>query len=133
MTTQVAPHTAPVILPVLKTSAEAAVQTCTGEKSGRMCGFNWRKKKYDGSHGVGQQMNALGAVSALLVDQGGKAPVTNTTGGTSKGNPNAGSQGDSFGAHNRPLSTADRAGAGIVTFLLSASALGTFAWMGLGK
>ncbi|KAK3956985.1 glycoside hydrolase [Pseudoneurospora amorphoporcata] len=133
ITTQIAPHTATVILPVLKTSAEAAVQTCTGEQSGRMCGFNWRKKKYDGSHGVGQQMNALGAVSALLVDQGGKAPVTNSTGGTSKGNPNAGSQSDSFGAHNKPVTTADRAGAGIVTFLLSASALGTFAWMGFGK
>lgn len=79
-------------------------------------------------------MNALGAVSALLINQQGtKAPVTNTTGGTSKGNPNAGSQSDSFGAHNRPISTADRAGAGIVTFLLSAGALGTFAWMGLGK
>ena len=79
-------------------------------------------------------MNALGAVSALLVGQNGKAPVTNSTGGTSKGNPDAGSQSDtSIGAHNKPVTTADRAGAGIVTFLLSASALGTFVWMGIGK
>ncbi|KAK3392086.1 mannan endo-1,6-alpha-mannosidase [Sordaria brevicollis] len=130
--TQVAPHTASTILPVLKVSAEAAIQSCTGEANGRTCGFNWRKKKYDGSHGVGQQMNALGAVSALLIDQPGKAPVTNSTGGTSKGNPSAGSNSEDF-MHSKPLTTADRAGAGIVTFFLAASALGTFAWMGLGK
>ncbi|KAK3493841.1 glycoside hydrolase [Neurospora crassa] len=132
ITTQIAPYTAPVILPVLKTSAEAAVQTCTGEQNGRMCGFSWKKKKYDGSHGVGQQMNVLGAVSSLLIEQPGKAPVTNSTGGTSKGNPNAGNQSDSF-THDKPVTTADKAGAGIVTFLLAASTLGTFVWMGIGK
>ncbi|KAK3377920.1 glycoside hydrolase [Podospora didyma] len=126
--TQIADFTAPQILRVLKTSTEAAVATCTGEANGRTCGFKWNTKAYDGSHGAGQQMNVLGAVSSLLIGQV-KAPVTNTTGGTSKGDPNAGSQYDTFNDKKLPPTTGDKAGASILTLLVLGVALGTFGWM----
>ncbi|GAB1315113.1 hypothetical protein MFIFM68171_05323 [Madurella fahalii] len=129
--TRVAPFTAPKILPVLKTSTEAAVSTCTGEANGRTCGFKWSTKAYDGSHGVGQQMNVLGAVSSLLIDQV-PPPVTNTTGGTSQGDPNAGSGSDNFKGEFAPPTTGDKAGAAIITVVILLSAVGTFGWISTG-
>jgi len=131
ITTQVAPFTAPKILPVLKASAQAAILTCTGEASGRACGFRWNTKAYDGSHGAGQQMNVLGAVSSLLIEQA-RVPLTNSTGGTSKGDPNAGSQSDTFMGKLIPPTTADKAGAGIITVIILGAAVGTFGWMSTG-
>ncbi|KAK4199376.1 glycoside hydrolase [Triangularia verruculosa] len=130
--TQVAPFIAPKVLPVLRNSAEAAIASCTGEKNGqRACGFKWSKKTFDGSTGAGQQMNVLGAVSSLLIGQS-RAPVTNSTGGTSKGDPNAGSQSDNFKDKYLPPTTGDKAGAGILTVLILVSVVGTFGWMSTG-
>lgn len=129
--TRVAPIIAERVLPVLKTSTEAAVSTCTGEANGRTCGFKWSTKAYDGSHGAGQQMNVLGAVSSLLIDQA-PPPVTNATGGTSEGDPHAGAHSDSLSGKLEPPTTADKAGAGIVTVLFLFSAAGTFWWMSTG-
>ncbi|OLN86461.1 Mannan endo-1,6-alpha-mannosidase DCW1-like protein 6 [Colletotrichum chlorophyti] len=130
--TQIAPYTADVVLPVLKTSAEAAVKQCTGQANGRTCGFKWSSGVYDGTIGAGQQMNVLGAVSSLLIGEA-KAPLTNSTGGTSKGDPNAGSHSDSLLVHNStPITTGDKAGAGILTFLVLGCAVGTFGWMSFG-
>lgn len=130
-TTQIAPFTADKILPVLKTSTEAAIATCTGEANGRACGFKWTTKTYDGSHGAGQQMNVLGAVSSLLIGQS-KPPVTQNSGGTSKGDPNAGSHSDDFKGELKPITTGDKAGAGILTCVVLASVIGTFGWMSTG-
>ncbi|KAK0636166.1 glycoside hydrolase [Bombardia bombarda] len=130
-TTVIAPFTAPIILPVLQTSAEAAVATCTGEDNQRTCGFSWKTKVYDGSHGAGQQMNVLGAVSSLLIHET-KAPVTNSTGGTSVGDANAGSRSDHFDNYHAPPTAGDKAGAGILTFVVLAAAVGTFGWMSTG-
>lgn len=128
--TQIAPHTADTILPVLRKSAEAAVAQCTGGDSGRECGFQWRSGKFDGVTGAGETMNVLSAVSTLLIGNS-KAPVTNSTGGTSKGNPDAGSR-----SHNplemRPITAGDKAGAGILTFIILASAISMFSWMTIG-
>lgn len=129
--TQVAPFTAPKILNVLQTSAEAAVSTCTGEDTGRACGFKWHDKVYDGSHGAGQQMNVLGTVSSLLIGQA-QPPLTNSTGGTSKGNPNAGSGSNTFDGKRAPPTAGDKAGAGIITFIILGTAVGTFGWMSTG-
>ncbi|KAK0739944.1 glycoside hydrolase [Apiosordaria backusii] len=130
--TQVAPFLAPRVLPVLRTSAEAAISSCTGEQNGqRACGFKWSTKTFDGSVGAGQQMNVLGAVSSLLIGQS-RAPVTNSTGGTSKGDPNAGSQSDNFKDKYLPPTTGDKAGAGIMTVLILVSVVGTFGWMSTG-
>jgi mannan endo-1,6-alpha-mannosidase len=129
--TQIAPYTRDTILPVLASSTRAAVNQCVGGASGRVCGFNWASGQYDGTEGAGQQMNVLSAVSSLLIGKA-RAPVTNLTGGTSIGDPNAGSKSDDFLRHDIPVTTADRAGAGILTVLILASALGAFGWMSTG-
>ncbi|KAK0727029.1 glycoside hydrolase [Lasiosphaeria miniovina] len=128
--TQIVPVLSPKILPVLQKSTEAAIATCIGEANQRTCGFKWNTRTYDGSRGAGQQMNVLAAVSSLLIGQA-KSPVTNGTGGTSKGDYNAGGQGDQFGVVHAPVTTGDKAGASILTILILAGAAGTFGWMSI--
>jgi len=77
-------------------------------------------------------MNVLAAVSSLLIDNS-NAPVTSEDGGTSVGDPNAGVGSGSIGDDLPPITTADRAGAGIVTAVLIISATAAFAWMASGK
>ena len=78
----------------------------------------------DGSYGVGQQMSALEVVQGLLIDSV-SGPVGNETGGISKGNPAAGTGGDSNpGAPTSIISTGDRAGAGILTAVILVGLLG---------
>jgi mannan endo-1,6-alpha-mannosidase len=132
--TQIAPFTADRILPVLQTSTSAAVKQCTGGRDGRQCGFKWSSGQYADppGTGAGQQMNVLGAVSSLLIGQA-PSPVTDSTGGTSKGDPNAGGgANEPFEPSYRPITTADRAGAGILTVLVLGSACGLFGWMSVG-
>ncbi|KAI0171419.1 glycoside hydrolase family 76 protein [Pestalotiopsis sp. NC0098] len=129
--TQIAPYTADKILPVLKTSATAGIGQCTGGDNQRTCGFGWAEGTFDGSVGAGQTMNVLGAISSLLIGEA-KVPVTNSTGGTSGGNYNAGQDSDSFTNSLPAITQGDRAGAGILTVLILASATGTFGWMSLG-
>ncbi|RDA95652.1 hypothetical protein CP533_1131 [Ophiocordyceps camponoti-saundersi (nom. inval.)] len=131
--TQVAPFTRGKILPVLRTSTEAAVKQCTGGATGRVCGFYWSKGVFvdpgvDKTTGAGEAMNVLAAVSSLLIGEA-NGPVTDSTGGISKGNPNAGGGRDNGQKELRPLTVGDRAGAGLVTFLILGGAVGTFVWM----
>ncbi|KAG6094992.1 hypothetical protein E4U31_006060 [Claviceps sp. LM219 group G6] len=81
----------------------------------------------DRTTGAGEVMNVLAAVSSLLIDETGP-PVTNGTGGTSEGNPNAGGK-DNGERPPKPITMADKAGAGFVTFLMLGGAVGTFVWM----
>ncbi|KAL7623554.1 hypothetical protein AAE478_007237 [Parahypoxylon ruwenzoriense] len=121
VTTQVAPFVSSRILGLLKTSTAAAVSQCTGGDNGRMCGFHWTTGVFDGKTGAGQQMNVLGALSSLLINET-QAPVTNTTGGTSLGDPNAGSHSPTL-PENEPVTTGDRAGAGIITAIMLITAI----------
>jgi mannan endo-1,6-alpha-mannosidase len=54
-TAKVAPYTAALILPVLKSSAAAAVKNCTGGDNGRMCGLYWSESS-DVKPGAGSQV-----------------------------------------------------------------------------
>lgn len=128
---RVAPHTEASIMPLLQSSTEAAIKQCTGGDNGRQCGFQWSSGVFDGKVGVGETMNVMSAVTSLLVNQV-DGPVTNSTGGTSKGDPNAGSDSHNFSLEFPPATTADKAGAGIITFLLLAGCVSTFTWMSLG-
>lgn len=128
---QVAPFTASKIEDVLKTSTQAAIAQCTGGTNGRTCGFQWSSGTFDGVTGAGETMNVLSAVSARLV-KNVEGPVTNSTGGTSKGNPNAGSDSHDYSLEYPPPTTADKAGAGILTFLVLAGCISTFTWMSIG-
>lgn len=131
ITTQLAPFTYDQIMKVLKVSTQAAIDQCTGGSSGRECGFQWHSGTFDNSVGAGQQMNVLGAVSSLLIDHA-DAPVTNSTGGTSVGNNNAGASSDNFRGSATPPTTGDKAGASILTILVLVTAVGTFGWMSTG-
>lgn len=129
---QIAPYTSDRILPILKTSAEAAVKQCTGGPTGRRCGFYWSAGKFidpgtDKTTGAGEAMDVLAAVSSLLIGEVAP-PVTNSTGGTSKGNPNAGGK-DNLETILLPATTADKAGAAIITILLLGGGISLFVWM----
>ncbi|KAK1714263.1 family 76 glycosyl hydrolase [Colletotrichum lupini] len=131
--TQLVPSTRDLILPVLRNSTLSAIKQCTGGASGRACGFYWNKGVFvdpavDKTSGAGEAMNVLAAVQSLLEVA---PPATNTTGGTSKGDPNAGMNSNPFKEFD-PLTTGDRAGAGILTFVVLSSAIGIWVWMSLG-
>lgn len=133
-TTQVAPFTRDTIMPVLKTSAVAAAKQCSGGTNGRTCGLSWSKgTAWDGTQGVGQQMAAMSVIytNLLQFDQGVQIqpPLTNSSGGTSVGDPNAGSQGTQDPEAITPATSGDRVGAGIVTTFMLVSVGGTFGWM----
>ena len=83
------------------------------------------------TQGAGQEMSVLAAVSSQLIGSA-PAPVTEKSGGTSKGNPAAGAGGDNFQKTYKPITTGDRAGAGILTLLVLGSACGMFGWMSMG-
>jgi mannan endo-1,6-alpha-mannosidase len=125
-TTQLASKMHDTIMPVLKTSAAGAVSACNADGT---CGFRWNTGGYDGNTGAGQEMNALGALLSLMVDyETVAAPVTNSTGGTSVGNPNAGGD-PNVEVVLAPVTGADRAGAGILTTLVLVAFVGTLSWM----
>lgn len=77
----------------------------------------------------------MAAMSVVFVNllplQPVSAPLTNATGGTSQGNPNAGSQSVADPAALKPATEGDKVGAGILTTLVLVGATGMFGWMSL--
>lgn len=129
--TKVAPFVYNMVMPKLRASAIAAAAQCSGGNNGQMCGMKWTQgAQWDGTQGVGQQMAALEVIQSNLITGVG-APVTNSTGGTSKGNAAAG--GGSTGSNPTipasPIQTSDRAGAGILTALVVVWIIGGAWWM----
>ncbi|KAL3418202.1 Mannan endo-1,6-alpha-mannosidase DCW1-like protein 1 [Phlyctema vagabunda] len=135
VTTQMAPFTYDIIIPLLRSSAVAAAAQCIGTAPktdvppGQVCGQKWYLNgTWDGSDGAGQQMSALEVVLGTLI-QKTRAPVTTSTGGTSISNPTAG--------HNtsdtppllsyEPVNRADRIGAWFLTgFIVVATLWSTY-------
>lgn len=142
VTAQLAPFTRPSIMPALRSSAEAAVRTCTGGDNGRMCGFKWHQSEWDGTTGAGHQMNVLAAMTSLLMTDNeitgdaaggsGGAPITNATGGTSAGDSAAG-YGDErpWDDIYEPITTGDKAGAAILTIILVSFLTAGCVWVSL--
>lgn len=101
-TTTLAPFTSASIFPLLSASAKAAALQCNGGSSQSQCGFKWTTNGVnDGNFGIGQSMGALAVIQSAVVavprpagetasEAPSFAPVTNSTGGTSVGDPNAG-------------------------------------------
>ncbi|PKY01091.1 mannan endo-1,6-alpha-mannosidase [Aspergillus campestris IBT 28561] len=123
-TAKLAPFTYDSIMTRLRPSAEAAAAQCVGGKTGSYCGMQWTTGTYDGTTGVGQQMSALEVILANLLETT-RGPLTGETGGTSKGNSGAGT-GKDADAKGKPkaITTADRAGAAILTGLSALGILG---------
>lgn len=131
ITAQLVPALADQIWPYIKASGVAAAGQCSGGQDGHTCGMKWTQTEWDGSYGVGQQMSALSAVGSNMLRVGSlKAPYTRSTGGTSVGDPNAGTDADTptDGEESHvltdPITTGDKAGAGILTALVLAFTLG---------
>lgn len=61
------PSTAEKVRRILRTSAEAAVKTCTGGTDGVVCGARWYLGAWDGTLGVGQSLSVLEVIYNLLV------------------------------------------------------------------
>ncbi|KAJ2901677.1 cell wall glycosyl hydrolase [Zalerion maritima] len=128
--TQAAPYTKDTVFPRLQSSAQAAAKACSGSPdtgfngiAGTACGFKWTTGGFDGNVGVGQQMNALSAVMYTLVDKRA-IPATEDTGGTSKGNVNAGRINDDKLPTPKPITTADKVAAGFLTTAILMSVVG---------
>ena len=126
---QLVPTLADQIWPLVKSSAQGAAGQCDGGTDGEECGYHWTTSTWDGTTGVGQQMNALAAIGANMIPlENLFAPLTLATGATSKQNPSAGT-GAGEGQVLKPITTADRAGAGILTFLILAFLFAGTYWL----
>lgn len=144
-TTQLAPFTRDPIMRALRNSTAAAVNSCRGPlHDGRACGFRWTTGGYDGLTGAGQEMSVLAALSSLLAfneNAGGEgktgnkgAPLTGETGGTSKGNPHAGTgKGVVDPTELRELTKGDKVGAWILTAFTLGTLVAAFVLMASGS
>ena len=128
--TKFAPFTYNLVMPKLRASAIAAAQQCSGGADGNACGMKWTMGPvWDKSTGVGQQMSALEVIQANLVSSA-SAPVGNSTGGTSQGNPSAGTGGTADPTLPKSAITGkDRVGAGFLTTFVIVSLIGGVWWI----
>lgn len=123
-TTKLVPSTYDTIMPLLKTSAAAAAAQCTGGTSGNQCGARWTTGTFDNSEfNIGQQQSALSVIGGLLVPQAATL-YTNTTGGTSTGKNDAGSTVTDVLYTAPTVTTAGKAGAGILTAVVLTGVIG---------
>lgn len=128
--TTIVPGTSDLVMPKLQTSAQAAVKTCTGLSDGSHCGIKWYTQTWDGSDGLEQQMAVLGVLNAILVPFKNQAPFTADNGGTSKSNPNAGTNSsDNEVPQLNNITTGDRAGAGVLTVIFVTGWAIAVTWM----
>ncbi|KAL7266407.1 hypothetical protein RUND412_011048 [Rhizina undulata] len=116
---KMAPFTANYIMPKLRTSAIAAAAQCSNGDDDNTCGMKWTQTTWDGYYGVGEQMCALEVIQNNLIEKVG-APFTASTGGTSIGNPAAGTGGDSAVSDTttEPSTKGDKVGAGFATAVM---------------
>ncbi|KAL8918261.1 MAG: hypothetical protein Q9172_005495 [Xanthocarpia lactea] len=136
-TSQMAPFTRDFIMPKLRDSAAGAAKQCSGAPNGgKTCGRSWNSAIWDGQTGLGEEMSALSIIQANLISKV-LPPFTANKGGLSKGDPTAGT-----GVSNvrppdslltRPLTTGDKAGAGILTAIVLGGLLGSTWWMSFGS
>ncbi|KIV92792.1 hypothetical protein PV10_04058 [Exophiala mesophila] len=129
VTAVLVPDTWDLIMPKLQASAQGAVKQCIGGENGRKCGRQWYSTTWDGSQGVGQQMCALAVVGATQMNQA-LVPKSAASGGTSKSDPGAG--GDASTAPDiqfSAITTADKAGAAILTILVVVALVGGGIWI----
>lgn len=125
------PSTFSTILPKLQTSAEAAAKSCTGHNN-NTCGVRWYKSEYDGWIGMEEQISATDVFVANLINFNRSGPVTSTTGGNSTSNLNAGENDTTSSTTQSSITTADQAGAGILTVIFVVGWVGLMSWAVLG-
>jgi mannan endo-1,6-alpha-mannosidase len=125
----VAPWTREFIDPLLKASAQAAAKQCNAGANQTSCGLRWVDNgKNDGSFGVGEQMAAMEIVQSLLYPAA-PGPATQSKGGISVSNPDAGSNVPNTPITFDSITTGDKAGASILTLLVLVAILVGAWWM----
>lgn len=129
-TATLVPSTAERIIPRLQGSAEAAARQCSGGQDGTECGVRWYQDKWDGKNGLETQMSSLSIFTANLMLQSDEQPVTSSTGGESKSDPDAGTGGKSRKPESpRKITTGDRAGAWIISLLVGVAWIAIMVWL----
>lgn len=130
-TREMAPYTAPRISERLRISAVAAAKHCSNLDDQNTCGLRWYSPEPTGntSWGLGQQLAALEVVQNIMMDHGAKTAVDKDR-GTSKSDPNAGTKKKiELDLYDRPTTTGDRAGAGILTAFVVIAFSGMTYWL----
>jgi hypothetical protein len=123
---QLVPSTAGRIMPWISTSALNAAKACSETSGGLACGRTWYTGGDDGLRDVGYQMSALSIIQANLIPQSPALKDIHT--GNSASNPSAGGGAVSVGpdpVFTRKMTTADTAGAWIVTVIAMLACFGT--------
>lgn len=116
MTARLAPRTYDTISKLIDSSALAAAQLCSGGSDGVTCGENWLVNGWDGVYGLGEQMLALETIQAHIVMNLQTAPLTSSTGGSSRSNPAAGLNAPNVtSGKSITVTSRDKAGAGALT------------------
>ena len=90
LTTQLAPYTTATLQPLLATSATAAGNYCDQGTNDTQCTMWWTGAAGPATLGVGQQMSALNVFNANMMQFMSTSVTTANDGGTSQGNPDAG-------------------------------------------
>ena len=121
------------ILAKLQSSAIGASKSCTGYGN-NTCGVRWALEKWDNQIGMEKEISASNAFSVLMLKwmngTNSSSPVTSTTGGNSTSNVNASiGADDDDGIDYKPITTADKVGAGILTALFVGGPVGAVVWM----
>lgn len=135
LTAQMVPDFYEDIYTRIRPSGQGAARQCSGsgKTAGTTCGIEWNSTTWDGTMGIGQQMSALQAVGAIMIDLADlNPPYTLKTGGTSKSDPNAGSSSSSSdGSYDtsKPITAGDKAGASILTITVVGLTLFGAYWM----
>lgn len=128
LTSVLVPEVYDDIRPLLETSAVAAASTCDGGDDGVTCGQDWAKGTYDENYGLGEQMSVAECILSLL--QPYNKIYSNSTGGTSKANYDAGlDTTDTTNNNELTITLKDKAGAGVLTAVVLAILLGGAVWM----
>jgi mannan endo-1,6-alpha-mannosidase len=126
-TIKLAPWTKERLEPLLRSSAQKAIATCSGGADQQQCGLRWTTGAFDGSVGVGEQMAVLEVMQSTLIDTV-LGPKTASTGGTSKGDPGAGGGGKAQIEYDN-VTTGDKVGAAIATLIIIGAMFGGSLWM----
>jgi mannan endo-1,6-alpha-mannosidase len=129
-TAQMVPETNETIYALLDASARGASSSCSGGTDGHTCGLNWFKDGggWDGYYGLGEQMSALEVMQNLRI-RDRPAPYTAETGGTSVGDPAAGTETTQTNLSSLQLDGGDTAGAAIITAVVSLSIIASVVWI----
>ena len=128
------PDLAPKVLPQLMDTTKAAISTCNCGGVTGQCGLKWTSPGVcDGTYGMGQEISALNAIQVWAEKYvAGPANQKNGGSGLSQGNANAGSgdgSEDPALQNLSPITTGDKAGAGILSVLVVVGFVGTLIWM----